>query len=285
MDKAYILALIGLLGLTPNNAEAVVLGKCKFNTQTMTFAGSPVEQASCLLRKVKVVGNVDAQPAILPQALSGFIGQHVDISKDKLKQFIASQGLDEVGLGGGLGKSLSHGNNNDPNAPVARYFVIHDTSTPNFKNDPFPADINTSNYVNSFSVYKSSTNAAAHIFLNRRGEIYVGHDFGTPWRATKLERKIGQLSKGLFIHIENIQPRRAHPNQADGNAPVPGFSPQQYDRLALIYVVASFRAGAGLIPAFHADIDQGLSDGHDDPQNFSLEDFDTALSLVLNAVK
>jgi hypothetical protein len=285
MTKLFPLVLCGFLGLAPFAAEAAVLGQCKFNTQTKSFAGSPAEQASCLLRTVKIFGNADAQPVALPQALAGFVGKPVTISKDKLKQFITGQGFTEAGLGGSLDKPLSHGNNNDPTASIARYFVIHDTSTPNFTNKPFPADINTSNQVNSFAGYQSATNAAAHIFLNRRGEIYVGHEFGTPWRATKLERTIGQQSKGLFLHIENIQPRRAHPNQADGNAPLPGFTPQQYDRLALLYVVTSFRGTTGLIPAFHANLDRGLSDGHDDPQNFSLADFDAALGRVLNTLK
>ena len=96
---------------------------------------------------------------------------------------------------------------------------------------------------------------------------------------------IGTLSRGMFIHIENVQPRRKHPSQPDGNAPTPGFSTAQYDRLALLYLMASARAGTGLIPAFHAAIDQGLSDGHDDPQNFSLDDFDAAFARVLDSVK
>jgi hypothetical protein len=51
------------------------------------------------------------------------------------------------------------------------------------------------------------------------------------------------------------------------------FTPAQQDRLALLYVVASVRAGAWLIPAYHATIDENLAGGHDDPQGFNLADW------------
>lgn len=273
------------MSLWSGGGSAATFGKCGFDAQTQAFAGSAREQAACLLRKVKILGNVEEQPAVLPANLARLIGEAPGLSKAKVRQFLASQGLTETGLGGSLDTPLSRGNANSPQAPTARYFVIHDTSSPNFGNRPFPADIDTSNQVNNLNAYRSPSNAKAHIFLNRHGEIYVGHDFGVPWRATKLENRIGVLAKGLFLHIENIQPRRAHPSQADGNAPTPGFTAMQYDRLALLYLMASIRADKGMIPAFHAAIDQGLSDGHDDPQNFSLDDFDTALGRVLESVR
>jgi hypothetical protein len=286
MRQFFLCALLGT-ALCSGSAIAATFGKCKFDTATHAFAGSPKDQAACLLRKVKILGNVDEQPALIPPNLTGVIGQPTGVSKDKLRQFIAGLELNEADLGGSLDASLSRGSNNNQNAPFARYFVIHDTSSPNFGNvSTFPSDIDTSNRVNNLDTYKSPSDAKAHVFLNRRGELYVGHKFSVPWRATKLENDvIGTPAKGMFLHIENIQPRRAHPNQADGNAPMPGFSPAQYDRLALLYVVASVRGGAGLVPAFHAAIDQGIPNGHDDPQNFSLDEFDAALGRVLEKVK
>jgi len=282
----YLLPLsVVALAAVSGNATAAILGKCKFDTETMAFAGTAPEQASCLLRTVRILGNVDATPAVLPANLAGFVGQPVGISKSKLRQAISALGLTEAGLGGSLDDPLSRGDTNNPHAPEARYFVIHDTSSPNFGNQQFPDDIDTSDRVNRLDSYRSASDARAHIFLNRRGEIYVGHDFAVPWRATKLEGQIGTLSRGMFIHIENVQPRRVHPSQPDGNAPTPGFSKVQYDRLALLYLMASTRAGTGLIPAFHAAIDQDLNDGHDDPQNFSLADFDIACGRVLDSVK
>lgn len=283
--RQVVLGLFVGFTLWADGAAAATFGKCKFDTKAQSFAGSDTQQAACLLRTVKILGNVDAHPAALPPNTAGFVGQPTGVSKDKLRQLLAGLGLTEANVGGNLDASLSRGSDNSSKAPVARYSVIHDTSSPNFGNNPFPPDIDTSNQVNSFNSYKSATNAKAHVFLNRRGELYIGHNFNVPWRATKLENKIGKLSKGLFLHVENIQPRRAHPSQADGNAPTPGFTPAQFDRLALLYVAASVRSGKGLIPAYHAAIDQGFSNGHDDPQNFSLQDFDGALGRVLERVR
>jgi hypothetical protein len=40
-----------------------------------------------------------------------------------------------------------------------------------------------------------------------------------------------------------------------------------------------------LIPAFHCVLDLGISDGHDDPQNFELSQWAAALDQVLSDVK
>ena len=127
--------------------------------------------------------------------------------------------------------------------------------------------------------------AVAHLFTNRRGQLLVGHDLSEPWRATKFEsRVIGAPAKGLFLHVENQQPRQADPAGPVGNdriAPAPGFSPAQYDALALAYVASSARARHWLIPAFHAALDEGLPDAHDDPRNFDLGAFDAAITRLL----
>ena len=284
MKRLMTLGTIAIMCFA-SSATAATFGKCRFDTVDQSFQGSAKEQASCLLRKVRILGNVDPTPPVLPTNLAASIDQPLNVSKNKLLQFVAALGLTENDLGGDLDAPLSRGSNNSSSAPVARYFVIHDTSTPNFESQPFPNDIDKSDRVNSFAPYRSATNAKAHIFLNRRGELYVGHDFGVPWRATKLELRVGTPTKGLFLHIEIIQPRRAHPSQPDGNAPMPGFTSVQYDRLALLYVMASIRAGKGLIPAFHAAVDETIPGGHDDPQNFNLADFDSALGRVLSNVR
>ena len=43
--------------------------------------------------------------------------------------------------------------------------------------------------------------------------------------------------------------------------------------------------GKGLVPAFHPALDEGLNDGHDDPQNFYLASFDTAIGRFLDELK
>jgi hypothetical protein len=80
-----------------------------------------------------------------------------------------------------------------------------------------------------------------------------------------------------------IQPRRGGPGHRRSGiaAPDPGFTSAQYDRLALLYVVASVRAGEWLVPAFHAVLDGDIRGGHDDPQNFDLGAFAAALEEVI----
>jgi hypothetical protein len=94
-------------------------------------------------------------------------------------------------------------------------------------------------------------------------------------------------AKGLFLHVELVQPRRRDPRGGPGNdalAPTPGFTPAQYGTLALLYVVASVRAGRWLVPAFHATLDEGIPDAHDDPQRFDLARFDAAVGDLVGTL-
>ena len=116
---------------------------------------------------------------------------------------------------------------------------------------------------------------------DRQGHVTVGHDFEVGWRATKLERNLGEAVRGRFLHVENVQPRREDPSGPPRNdriGPEPGFTAAQYRTLALLYVLASVRAGTWLIPAFHANIDRGIPNAHDDPQHFDLGVFDRELA-------
>lgn len=116
----------------------------------------------------------------------------------------------------------------------------------------------------------------------------MAEDFSIPWRATKLEvLELGARSRGRFLHTECIQPRRSDLDAPSGNdliAPSPGFSDKQLQRLALVYIAASLRRGQWLIPAFHAVIDSGLADGHDDPQHFDLSAWALSIQRILDNV-
>jgi TonB family protein len=61
----------------------------------------------------------------------------------------------------------------------------------------------------------------------------------------------------------------------------PAFTPAQYDRLALVYVIASVRAERWLVPAFHAAIDAQIPNGHDDPLNFDIDSFARSLDSLM----
>ena len=166
-----------------------------------------------------------------------------------------------------------------------------DTSAPNFGARPWPKDIDQDPKINNLGRYACANKIErAHVFINRSGELLLGHDYEVPWRATKFEMATNFSStlKGLFLHVELIQPRRRYPGRGrhnDFRAPEPGFTPAQYDRLALTYVVASVRAQFWLIPAYHAVIDEGIYDKHDDPQNFELTAFAGSLEKLLDRLR
>jgi hypothetical protein len=90
--------------------------------------------------------------------------------------------------------------------------------------------------------------------------------------------------RGLFLHSELVQPRRSAPGHGwrnDVRTPDPAFTAAQYDRLALLYTIASVRRGEWLIPAFHAAIDAEIPNGHDDPLNFDIGSFADSLDRLV----
>jgi hypothetical protein len=248
-----------LLGATPVPGANP---RCDFDEATLSFAGPPSEQARCLLRPVQRYGVLAAPLARLPAPLENLIGQPVTLNLAALQDYLRTNGIAETDIGGPL-----------TNRTTAKYFVIHDTSTPNYGDQPIPTNINTAAWSGN-NLNRWTNRAVAHAFVNRLGESSTPHPFATPWRATKLEVKVlGEKGRGLFVHAELIQPRRRDPRggpKNDALAPEPGFTVAQYNRLALLYLSASVQRGSWLIPAYHAAVDAGIPDAHDDPQNFDL---------------
>lgn len=287
---ASLLTAAAFLACAPfaeaQDGQETLIGPCGFSLARLSFRGEPRDQAACLLRTVGPHGVIAASPARLPAVLGDRVGWRFDIDRPTL-----SAGFRAIGAGAlvdSLDRPVSRARDNDPAAPPARYFVIHDTSSPYLKDGPFPPHMDALAAINDVSPY-AGPNAVAHAFVKRTGEIVWGHDLSVPWRATKFESKIvGLPAKGLFINIENVQPRRFDPSGPPGNdwiAPEPGLTAAQYDRLALLYIYASARAGTWLIPAFHADLDEGLRDAHDDPQNFEMDAFTAALARHLDGFR
>jgi hypothetical protein len=290
MMGSELIAGLALGLIQPAVESPPVVGHCRFEIERLSFAGSPAEQARCLLTPVGKRGGLGAPPRRLPRGLAPLLdGRSPLPAKAQVAQRLAREGIDL----GGLDQPVSRARDGDPAAPLARYFVIHDTSTPYYGDGQFPADVDRDPAVNSFAPYfpvgaDPERFPVAHLFLNRLGDVRVGQPLSRPWRATKLEtRVIGLPAKGLFLHVETVMPRRRDPAIAGWNdaiAPNPGFSKRQYDRLALLYIALSVRAGEWLIPAQHATIDHGLPQAHDDPQNFRLRHFDRALRRHLGAL-
>ena len=91
---------------------------------------------------------------------------------------------------------------------MARYFVIHDTSGPNFGHRAFPEEVDNGNSkINSLNKFKCSDGwGKAHVVINRSGDMLLNHELEIPWRETKFEQAAnftGAL-KGLFLHVELI---------------------------------------------------------------------------------
>ncbi len=208
-------------------------------------------------------------------------------SREALASYLSKQDLD-TDFAGYLWVSVSRAHDNDPDAPMARYFVVHDTSGPNYGRRPFPDNIDTHpQYENLADYARSDGWGRAHVFINRTGEMLLAHDYSIPWRETKFEQaaQFGDALRGLFLHNEMVQPRRsapAHGRRNDAQTPDPAFTRAQYDRLALLYTIASVRRGEWLVPAFHAAIDAEIPNGHDDPLNFDIDSFADSLNKLVD---
>lgn len=267
------------------------MGACQFDLQAMSFAGEPAEQARCLMRSIDDTRNLGPPLDHLPDALASRVGRDTGLpSRETLSAFLSKQDL-EWNFAAYLWQPVSRANDNDPDAPAARYFVIHDTSGPNYHHRAFPDDIDSTAKFNNLHNFMCADGwGRAHVVVNRSGDMLLDHDFSIPWRQTKFERAVnfaGAL-KGLFLHTELIQPRRSAAGRGrsnDAQAPKPAFTTAQYDRLALLYVIASVRAGQWLIPAFHAALDAHIRDGHDDPRNFDVDSFANSLEILVEKLQ
>jgi len=263
------------------------MGACAFDSETLSFAGTPAEQAMCLMRGMDSSRNLEPLLQSLPAALAERVGQTTDLpSRATLSDYLSALGL-EGEFGDFLWLPVSRAHDNELSAPMARYFVIHDTSGPNFGRGSFPDDINGVSKVNDLRNFECHDGwGKAHVVISRTGELLLAHDYSIPWRETKFEQaaEFGGALKGLFLHNEMIQPRRSAPGRGrrnDARSPDPPFTAAQYDRLALLYVIASVRAERWLIPAFHAAIDAQIANGHDDPLNFNIDSFANSLDSLI----
>jgi hypothetical protein len=258
---------------------------CPFDAERLTFAGSPVEQARCLLRFVKRAGEVNGTPAKLPQSLADLLSDplNLGITKTRLRSYLQKLGIPESTVGGSMTDRVCHADNDSPSAPLARYFVIHDTSSKLAKGQTFdPAFINSANW--SGNRLSALLRGRGHIYITRLGQTLTDVDYRTPWRATRFELKPKHTHyKGLFLHHELVQPRMGR-GKSDVEAPDPGFTPEQYARLALQYVIASVRRGNWMVPAFHCVLDLHIGD-HDDPQHFDLAAWGAALEKTVADVR
>ncbi|MRT44094.1 hypothetical protein GJV09_22415 [Enterobacteriaceae bacterium RIT702] len=266
-------------------------GLCNFNVKSRSFEGTPAQQASCLTREVKrlgIIGNETISPF-----LKDLFGEAVP-SISRVQFLLDSQQIKAEDVGGDLSTPIS-----------ANYFIIHDTSAPNCSDKgslascktrgEFPPDRDNANWnynINYGGHPKKYTNRVAHVFTNRIGSSITEVNLAEHIATTKFESCVDVSAKvNLFVGVENIQPRLGDPKIPspgkkvnDFDSPTPGFTNTQYERLALIYLVASSRRGQWMIPAFHAVLDQYYRDGHDDPQKFNMEEFSKAVQKYIKSL-
>jgi hypothetical protein len=252
--------------------------QCPFNSS------AEKELARCLIRPVRRGGDVETSPAVLPGVLNDLIGQPVDIDLAKLRTELANNGINQSSVGGTISQDIAK----------ARFFVIHDTSSPEIQGASFPANMNEADWSGNKLSNWVNSQTPTHVFVNRLGESVTKNNFRNVVRGTKYEsgkdiadstarNQAKAKRSGLFVHIELIQPRR-RTNPASSFfdiAPTPGFTEKQLERLALLYVIASFRSKRWLMPAYHASVDATILDAHDDPQNVDLEMWLNKLSRLL----
>lgn len=273
------------------NGQQGRAGLCKFDAQRKGFEGTLAQQAACLTREVKRVGKLGGE-TITP-FLTSLLGKPAPTVK-AVQSLLDAQKIKPEEVGGATSKAIT-----------ANYFIIHDTSSPNCSEGKpsaacpttgeFPLDRDDASWVvnKNFGGHpKQSPNRVAHAFTNRSGGSVTEVDFAEQIATTKFESCSDAAAKfKQFIGIENIQPRVGDPKippagkaANDRDAPIPGFADKQYERLALLYVVASARRGQWLVPAFHAVLDQYYADGHDDPQHFDMHAFSAAIQKHVDAL-
>lgn len=266
---------------------------CLFDEKTLQFAGTPAEQARCLLRPNKIGGVLGAELKKLPEPLEKLVGKKVVLKKENLRLFLQKNNISENVLGGSLDDELSSAESPNGEKTSALYFVIHDTSSPYLKDEPFPNDFDSNEKWSGNNLEMWLKQPVAHVFVNRLGASITTTPFNNSVKkgwGTKFARDFLKIDgKGLQLHIELIQPRRRDKANANPNndliAPFPGFTDPQYERLALLYAAASLRRGVWLIPAFHSAIEAGIKDAHDDPQNFELKKFGKEIARLLKRIK
>lgn len=243
---------------------------------------TPAEQARFLLRKIYLTGKVGSDLPTLDLELEKRVGQKCLISRDQLRSYLERNHITDWEVGGNIDLPVSAVTDANGNQTFAKYMVIHDTSYPRYETS-FPKNIDDETWEwNRLNRWVANV---THCFVNRVGDSKTMNPFQEGVTATKLERFVlGEgATKGLYLHIELIQPRKymkGYGRHNDVDSPTPGFTTPQYKRLAELYTIASVRKGEYLIPGFHACVDSGIKYAHDDPQNFDLPKFFVALNEV-----
>src|SRR2546423_9001140 len=75
---------------------------CVFDDSSLSYMGTPQEQARCLLRPVLMGGHLDAPLKKLPAPLDKLIGGSLNVYKAALRRYLAERNITEAAIGGSL---------------------------------------------------------------------------------------------------------------------------------------------------------------------------------------
>lgn len=280
MKNTIIPAVTVLLLTQMGEVFAARIGLCGFDKTTLSFQGSVAEQTSCLLRFVRKKG-AGSDVQTIPSVIADRVTKPTNITTTQLSECLTNLKVNAADVGGALVANKA--------TAKRKYFVIHDTSSPELVAPAsFPSNINEASWSgNDIARGWNKLFSRVNVLINRVGVSRTMTDISASRSepAVKLENNSQvRASRQLFVHVENIQPRIRPVGSWGHLAPNPGFSEAQLYRLALVYVVASVRAGHWLIPAFHFNIDSDLYRGvdvHDDPQGFDLAKWGAKIEAVI----
>lgn len=274
--RALTFILAGI-ALPLSGLQAAEFGGCRFDSNAGQFRGNKGQQLDCLLKRVRPRGaGADVQP--IPAWLGAKVWTTFVPTTAQLNAALQAAGADASTLT----PRLLTGDRTS-----LRYFVIHDTSSPEISAPSFPANMNTGAYSGNRLTGWRSMDGRINLIISRDGRSRPIVDWGATRNrpATKIEQsdRAGAWRR-TFVHVENIQPRLKPAGSWAWIAPEPGLSAAQEQRLALAYIIASARAGRWLMPAYHFNIDQGLPDGHDDPQKMNLASWSARVEAIAAAM-
>ena len=96
---SVLLAALALGAAQPVAAPPPIVGLCRFDTERLSFAGTPAEQARCLMQPVGKRGKLEASPKRLPGTLARVMAGRVELpSREVVTRLLAAERMDIGGV-------------------------------------------------------------------------------------------------------------------------------------------------------------------------------------------
>ena len=151
-----------------------IAGLCEFDVGNAELCGRlRAEQARCLLNPVRA--GRPARPArwkALPAALQKRVGGNTDLPSQEALARAAARSRCRQGPDCHRSTTRSRTPMTTIRCRAGRLtFVFHDTSTPNYRTQPWPLSIDDDPKINNLARYECANDIErAHIFINRTGD-------------------------------------------------------------------------------------------------------------------